>query len=239
MRYVPAVDDRERARLVETNLDLAHKAANLIHPRVRKHVGYEELLSLANAGLAEAAARFDPARGASFSTYAWYRVYGSVIDGIRRAVNLPRSDWARLVALRGAAQYLEQRSQREDGAKQAGAAQQTPAEALAALRDAMAAIKTIYVTSLEAIAETEGFAPAEPAPEMAARIDSQRMGRRLRKAIGALPEKERELLKKHYFEGKDLDEAGGELGISKSWASRLHARAVERLRDAVAEEDTA
>ena len=38
---------------------------------------------------------------------------------------------------------------------------------------------------------------------------------------------------KHYWEGKNLLEAGAELGISKSWASRLHAQAVERLRDAV------
>ena len=72
------------------------------------------------------------------------------------------------------------------------------------------------------------------------RVDTARMGRRIRIAIRTLPERERELLKKHYFEGKDLDEAGSELGISKSWASRLHARAVERLRAAIGgEEDTA
>jgi RNA polymerase sigma factor for flagellar operon FliA len=35
---------------------------------------------------------------------------------------------------------------------------------------------------------------------------------------------------KHYWEGKNLLEAGAELGMSKSWASRLHAQAVERLR---------
>jgi len=35
---------------------------------------------------------------------------------------------------------------------------------------------------------------------------------------------------KHYFEGKNLLEAGAELGLSKSWASRLHAQAVGRLR---------
>ena len=38
---------------------------------------------------------------------------------------------------------------------------------------------------------------------------------------------------KHYCEGKNLLEAGAELGISKSWASRLHAQAVERLRTIV------
>ena len=38
---------------------------------------------------------------------------------------------------------------------------------------------------------------------------------------------------KHYWEGKNLLEAGAELGISKSWASRMHAQAVEKLRAVV------
>ncbi len=51
--------------------------------------------------------------------------------------------------------------------------------------------------------------------------------------MARLPERERALMKKHYWEGKNLLEAGEELGISKSWASRLHAQAVERLRSIV------
>jgi RNA polymerase sigma factor FliA len=240
MRYVPSVDDRERARLVEDNVELARKAAGVIYPRVRAHVTFEEVTSLANAGLAEAAARFDPDRGVAFTTFAWYRCYGAVMDGLRRAANLPRREWAKLVALRGAAAYLEQRGERELGARATGAPPPDSREALLAIRSALEAIKTIYMTSLEALVDREAEPPAPAAHELVEHIDTARMGRRIRIAIRALPERERELLKKHYFEGKDLDEAGSELGISKSWASRLHARAVERLRAAVGgEEDTA
>jgi len=238
MRYVPSVDDRERARLVEDNVELARKAAGVIYPRVRAHVTFDEVVSLANAGLAEAAARFDPDRGVAFTTFAWYRCYGAIMDGLRRAANLPRRDWAKLVALRGAAAYLEQRGERELGARATGAPPPDSREALLAIRSALDAIKTIYLTSLETLVDRE----AEPAVDhqLPERIDTVRMGRRIRIAIRDLPERERELLKKHYFEGKDLDEAGSELGISKSWASRLHARAVERLRAAIGgEEDTA
>jgi RNA polymerase sigma factor for flagellar operon FliA len=37
-------------------------------------------------------------------------------------------------------------------------------------------------------------------------------------------------VEKHYFEDKTLLDAGRELGLSRSWASRLHARAMTRLR---------
>ena len=87
---------------MERNLELARKAAAVFYPRVRDHVAFEELVALANAGLAEAASRFDAARGVRFSTFAWYRVNGAIIDGLRRTTHLPRRTWAKLVALRAA-----------------------------------------------------------------------------------------------------------------------------------------
>jgi RNA polymerase sigma factor for flagellar operon FliA len=59
------------------------------------------------------------------------------------------------------------------------------------------------------------------------------MAKKLRDALDALPEREAAMIKKHYWEGKNLVEAGEEMGISKSWASRIHAQAVEKLRTIV------
>jgi RNA polymerase sigma factor for flagellar operon FliA len=224
------VDSADRARLVEANLDVAKKAAYLIFPRVKEHVELDELIGLANAGLAEAAQRFDPSRGAAFSTFAWYRVQGSIVDGLRKSSHLPRRVWAKLVALRAASDYLEHRAERDAGAAQQGAQPASGAEALAQVKNELSAIRTMYVTSLESMQDA-GFDRAdEHAPGADATIDAHRAAAKLRAAIAALPDKEQALMKKHYWEGKNLLEAGAELGISKSWASRLHAQAVERLR---------
>lgn len=220
----------ERARLVESHLDLSRKAAAMIFPRVREHIEFDELVALGNAGLAEAATRFDPTKGATFSTFAWYRVQGSIIDGLRKSSNLPRRVWQKLVALRAASDYLEHRAERNAGAAQRGAKPPEGADALSAVKSAMAAIRTMYVTSLESLQE-KGFDAEDPDAKAAdQRIDVGRLSAKLRDALAALPEKERALVTKHYWEGKNLLEAGAELGISKSWASRLHAQAVDRLR---------
>jgi len=201
----------------------------MIYPRVRDHVELDELIALGNAGLAEAAQRFDPARGASFATFAWYRVNGTIIDGLRKMTTLPRRTWAKLLALRAASDYLEHRGDRDAGAIQTGAAAPEGAEALAAIKTALSAIRTMYVTSLESLRE-RGFDPVHVEPEVGDQLDTGRLGTRLRAAIATLPERERALMTKHYFEDKNLLEAGAELGYSKSWASRLHAQAVDRLR---------
>jgi RNA polymerase sigma factor for flagellar operon FliA len=225
------VDEPERVKkLVEGHLELSRRAAATIYPRVRGYVEFDELVALANAGLTEAASRYDPTRGASFATFAWYRVQGSILDGLRRATHLPRRTWAKLVALRAASDYLENRGEREVAAVRQGAAAPAAAAALTAIRDAMSAIRTMYVTSLEGLREQHGFDPGGDTPAIVEQLDTGRLGARLRAAIEQLPERERALLQKHYWEGKNLLEAGAELGISKSWASRLHAQAVERLR---------
>ena len=224
------MDATERTRLVERHLDLAQRAARSIFPRVKAHVEFDELVALASPGLAEAAQRYDPDRGASFNTYAWYRVQGAVIDGLRKMTTLPRREWAKLVALRAASEYLEQRGERDAGAAQRGVPPASGADALTAMKDAMSAIRTMYVVSLEAMTDG-GFDPAaEPTTSVDDKIDTTRLAHRLAKAFAALPDRQRNLMRLHYWEGKNLLEAGAELGMSKSWASRMHAQAVERLR---------
>jgi RNA polymerase sigma factor for flagellar operon FliA len=222
----------ERTRLAERHLDVARRAAKMMYPRVRDHVEFDELVALGNAGLAEAAQRFDPERGIPFEAFAWYRVQGAIVDGLRRSSTLPRRVWAKLVALRAASDYLENRAERDTGARNQGAAPAQGADALAGVKDALSAIRTMYVTSLEAMRD-EGFdKPAEAQP-MEATVDEGRLARKLRIAVRRLPDKERALVEKYYWEGKNLLEAGEELGISKSWASRLHAQAMDRLRGLV------
>jgi RNA polymerase sigma factor for flagellar operon FliA len=53
------------------------------------------------------------------------------------------------------------------------------------------------------------------------------------KAIGELPENEAVLVRRHYLEGERFDHVAKELGLSKSWASRLHTRAIQRLSAAL------
>lgn len=233
--YVRSVDATERARLVEAHLDLTDRAARMVFPRVKQYVDFDELVALANAGLVEAAQRFEPDRGVPFRSFAWYRVQGAIVDGLRRATTLPRSVWAQLVALRAAAEYLEHRTERDAGAICAGARPPRGADALAAAKNALSAIRTMYLTSLEA-ARDHGFDVPGEAVDPAEKLHVHRMARRLREALAALPERERALVTKHYWEGKNLLEAGAELGMSKSWASRLHAQAVEKLRAIVDDE---
>ncbi len=53
--------------------------------------------------------------------------------------------------------------------------------------------------------------------------------------IAALPASQRRLLELHYFEGLTMSQAAAAIGTSRSWACRLHARALLQLREWLAE----
>ena len=210
----------------------------MLYPRVKRYFEFDELVALGNTGLTEAAQRYDHGRGVSFATFAWYRVQGAIMDGLRRNTHLPRRTWQKLVALRAASDYLEHQSDREEGARAQGVAPPAGVDALAKIKQALSAIRTMYVTSLDTLRDEAGFdPPAEPVDQLYM-IETSRLARKLAKAMAELPEREQQIVKKHYWEGKNLLEAGEEMGISKSWASRLHASAVDKLRELMEQPDS-
>jgi RNA polymerase sigma factor for flagellar operon FliA len=199
-------------RLVEDHLDLPRRLAALIFKRVRRHVELDDLIAFGNTGLVDAARRFDSTRHVSFETFAWYRVYGAIIDGVRRLAPLPRDTWRALASLRR---------------ERARITRADPSETITMLDVQIAATGRVYSVAFdEAAISTATPVTRDPAEV----IDIERSSIRACEAIGRLPRPQRDLLRKHYWQDKDLLTAGAELGRSKSWASRNHAEALDRLR---------
>jgi len=55
------------------------------------------------------------------------------------------------------------------------------------------------------------------------------------RAIAVLPTEEATLIQRHYVHGERFDQVAASLGLSKSWASRLHRRAIARLSKSLRE----
>lgn len=71
-------------QLIEKYIPLANKLAFDRKKTLPKFVDIEELQSAAYLGLTEAANRFDESRGISFSTFAYPRILGAIVDSLRQ-----------------------------------------------------------------------------------------------------------------------------------------------------------
>jgi RNA polymerase sigma factor for flagellar operon FliA len=235
------VDAARRRKLVDENLDLVHRIASRIHEHVRSYVELNELVSMGTTGLIEAAGRYDAAHQASFRTYAYYRIRGAIYDGLRKMSHLPRRAHRLLVAARQADAYLEDLHQRPDpdaagtGAAAGGTPRAHTANNLRRLYQAMCGVATVLAVSPDAPLEAGSRIPC-PSDAPDTMLARARLWRQVSEAVQALPARERHFIVKCYFEGKTLVEAGAELGLSRSWSSRLHARAVDKLRQRLMEQ---
>jgi RNA polymerase sigma factor for flagellar operon FliA len=132
-----------------------------------------------------------------------------------------------------AAAYLGNLADREQGAGNRGGSID---DDVMDISNAVAGLAAVFAANLEG-ADASSF--TDESLPVDQRLELEQMRKRVRAAIEHLPEKERKLLQGYYFQGKTLEEAGAEIGQSKSWASRLHARAIDRLKELLNEEDEA
>ena len=182
----------------------------------------DELVAWGQIGLLEAAERFDAKVGANFLTFAHYRIKGAIYDGLRK-----------MGVIKGTAA-----SERSNSYLGNLAATSSPGGRLEddvnSISSAVTGLAMVFAASFEG---TEGLQVSDDALPVDERLQMEQLKRRVRAAIEHLPEKERKLLQGYYFQNKTLEEAGAEIGQSKSWASRLHARAVETLKKLLEEQD--
>ena len=226
----------EKDDLVKKHLSLVEAIARKVKRTLGGAMDVDDLVGYGHKGLVEAAERFDGRAGVAFSTFAYYRIRGAMYDGIRAMGWYSRADYARYRAEERTNQYLQTQADQEGAARAqnpgaAGGARPDAAETLASVAEVLSGVATIHITSLEAASRVAD--ESLPAPDSA--VDTVRLSRRVRDALKTLPDKERQLMELYYFGDKNLEEAGSELGLSKSWACRLHARAVEQLRQRLAD----
>ncbi len=164
----------------------------------------EDLIAFGFGGLLEAQRRFDPGRGVRFQTFAYYRIRGAMLDGVRQMADLPRRAHERFQASAGVA----------------------PTAVPSRLDQAF----TRMSASLSTASVLQGSFGGESPEAVLLRNESVT---RLLQALPRLSPRQRVLIRGFYFEGRSIDAMAQALGISRSWASRIHRSALEELRGAL------
>jgi RNA polymerase sigma factor for flagellar operon FliA len=216
--------DADRALLIEQHRPYVRVLAIEVARGLPPHIELDELVSCGNLGLVEAAARYEPRYGVTFQTFAYYRIKGAVYDGLRRMGPMSRTEYARARFVARANDILQ--SATDDEQANPGVPLSVNDE-ISATQSFVDALIPVYLLSLddtnvpEVVDETENTLD---------RIQHQELVTLTRSLIKELPEDEQELIEKIYFKHQTMVEVAKSLGISKSWGSRLHAKAIKHLR---------
>jgi RNA polymerase sigma factor for flagellar operon FliA len=156
-------------------------------------------------------------------------VRGAIIDGIRSNSALPRRVFQRLRMMESAAAFSEHSAEDALGAAPPG---ETRADAQRMLDEHLASMATAMAAGLvsqSGVGEEGERLAVDPEQSPEDHVQTRQLLTLLSRQVDELPDDERELVRRHYFEGERFDHVARDLGLSKSWASRLHTRAIGRL----------
>jgi RNA polymerase sigma factor for flagellar operon FliA len=226
--YASGQAEPDRDALILEHLALLQHIVGRMSFDVPGQVQRDDLFGWGMRGLIEAADSFDPARGLAFSTHAFPRIRGAILDELRRLDFLPRGRRDRLRAVERAVAELEQ----------ASGAPPAPEEVAARLGTTVEEVDEVLHSARVACWASLDGGPSE---ELGALLSDPRsedpvgsaewneMKALLVRAMTALPEPEKTVITLYYGEELLLKEIGEVLGVTESRVSQIHSRALYRL----------
>ncbi len=184
----------------------------------REH--FDEMLADAHLGLIDAHRRYTAKQGSVFSTYAYYRIRGTVVDGLRSAGVLQRRYRLKTAMAEAAARCGETQAE-EPNVRTTG---QTKIENIDRTISQLGTCWLI-IQEMQSAADNKQR-QHHPLKRL---VDGQ-TSKMLRRCVDALPDLEREVLVGLYYENQTLQEIGDAHGYSRSWTSRIHTRALRKVQ---------
>ena len=214
--------------LVKEYLPLVKKIGLHLVARLPREVELDDLLQVGMMALVQANANYDPAQGASFSTYAGIRIKGAMLDEVRRNDWVPRPVQQNIRRVADAIKLLEARLGRSVTDKEIAAELGMPLEEYHKL-------SREFVYSRMTSLEDAGDAGESEELDPFAQLEDAQKRQLLARAILTLPEKEKLMMSLYYVEELNLKEIGEVMGVSESRVSQIHGQALARIRAKVSE----
>lgn len=211
----------ERDWLIEKHKPMVLHLARKISNSLPFPTDLEDLIAYGQLGLVEASERFDQTRGNSFSTFAFYRIKGAIYDGLREMGAISRSRTFRFAA--HANEMLT--TEADDLAAESGAA--SADDEVKIIEKLIDNLIPIYFLSLDA----EGAREIEDETALKTHDFERREILEIIKAsLDEIEAEEAELLRQIYYKHLSMTDLAAKMGVTKSWVSRLHSRAIKHLQ---------
>lgn len=215
-----ALDDRDE--LVERYRPYVFSIVRQVSQKFPVNIDFEELVGYGMLGLLEAADRYDPRRKVSFVTFSHYRIKGAVFDGLRQMgilTRTPNDAWVRREAV------LNDLVQTASDDETEG-----PSSVDDEIHNVQKFVDSLIPAYLLSLSEENAPEIADSGDLQDAVIEFEETVKLVKATVSDLPDKEREIIEALYFKHVTTTELARQMGVNKSWISRLHSKAINRLR---------
>ncbi|WP_293446486.1 sigma-70 family RNA polymerase sigma factor [Persephonella sp.] len=200
------MEKKEREKLILENISLVKKVASKIYYRLPKgDIEFDDLVNVGVIGLMKAIEKYDSDK-AKFSTYAYIKIRGEILDYLRSLDIVPRT--------------VRDKIKKEPPLEEGKSVPLSNTAVMVSIEKALSSDESLkIVDTLVSKRET---------PEEEVIKEDQK--EKLLQAIDLLSEKEKKVLQMLYFEEKDLKSVADEINVSVSRVSQIKSEAIKKLK---------
>lgn len=223
--------------LVESHLYLVQHVVNQLASRYPRHIDRGELWSAGASGLVDASRRYDPDTGVPFARYATIRIRGAIIDSTRTrdwATRSLRRDMREIATTEAS---FEQEHGRSPSSEELAATLGISAEEVDARRDAAANANLLHLDQRVGGDDGEdAISYADLIPERDQRslpedaLEQTELLGTVRIAVRHLPETQREVVERYFFDGDLLRDIAADLGVTEARVSQIRSEALHAVQ---------
>ncbi|MBN2342081.1 MAG: sigma-70 family RNA polymerase sigma factor [Deltaproteobacteria bacterium] len=189
--------------------------------RLGRSVDVDEIRSHAMAGLAEAIERFDPAQNTPIEYFAAKRIRGAISDGLNANKFLPRRLIRQVAFLRASEEMMRYETEHPPP--------RDKVETVHRLANRLKDMACAYVTTCTAMAEEQSDTNEAANAEYA--VERKQYYTIIKIELKKLPEPQRSVLHRFFFQSEHLKDIAADYGKSKSWASRQLHTGLQSMRN--------
>ncbi len=239
--WMSYLNDRTNKKLRDTLIVQYIYLVRFVVGRVRvtlpATISVEDIAGYGIEGLISAIERYTVKKNTRFETYALIRIRGAIIDKIREEDFLPRSVRQKIKEIKRAEETLKQELGRTPTTTEIANFLDMDVDKVNQIMSEDTTVTSIYekkgssedsVEIIDTIQDTKKLNPQEQAEE-----DSTK--KELERALKKLPERERIIMVLYYQENMTLKDIGATIDVSESRVCQLHAQAIVKLKNILAE----
>jgi RNA polymerase sigma factor for flagellar operon FliA len=243
VQYAQSHDPDLREKLVLEHAGLVRYTVGRLNMTLPPSLDEQDLIGYGMIGLMDAVDHFDAGRGLAFSTYAFTRIRGHILDALRAADLLPRSARRQARLITKAIAQLQRQLLREPSDDELAAhLGLTMEQTLQAMQDASFAVLSLDTpTGFDDQGEPAGGSLGDILTDDSNAVRFDRLERvelrhRLMDCIRSLPEREKLVITLYYYEELTMKEVAQVMGVSESRVCQIHSKAILVLRAALVDE---
>lgn len=229
-----AIAEDEREELIRTFLPLVKRVVHRLAGRLPAEVDIKEMLNSGIIGLVDALEKYDPRHETNFSTYAQFRIRGTILDSFRVQDWVPRSLRHKAHKIEATHLQLEQDLGRTPEEHEVAAKLGVDVKTFQKMLGEITGVVLLSLEELgfghgeERFKADESLPSSRPDP-LQQILESEKV-EVVARALDRLPEKERLVITLYFYEELNLKEIGDIIGVTESRASQIRSRGLLRLK---------